>query len=137
MRIIFVLLALVSLSASAQSKVFCLQPSCSQTVNVGDSATIFAQLTASDGFGSIRWLQVSGPTATIPTSKLATVGTGSTQSAISLTPSTAGTYVFSIIGTSFTGSVATVSDTLFVNAAAKRIAYVMTVYTDSSRVKTQ
>lgn len=135
--IIIVLFAFSAFAASAQSKVFCLQPSCNQTVNVGDSAFIFAQLTASDGYGNMTWSQKSGPAIALPAVKLASAGASGTQSGFGVRPAVAGTYIFSVTGTSYTGSMATTVDTLFVNAAPKRIAYVTVTYTDSSRVKTQ
>lgn len=136
-RIFIALFAFSAFAASAQSKVFCLQPSCNQTINVGDSAFIFAQLTASDGYGNMTWSQKSGPAMVIPTTKLASAGASGTQSGFGVRPTVAGTYIFSVTGMSFTGSSGTTLDTLFVNAAAKRIAYITVTYTDSTRVKTQ
>lgn len=138
--IIIALFVFSAFTASAQSKTMCLAPMCNPTINVGDSALVFAQLTASDGFGSIRFLQTAGPTVAIPSLKLANAGptaAAGTQGGFVAHPAAAGTYVFSVTGTSLTGTVATTTDTLFVNTVPKRIAYVTVTYTDSSRVKTQ
>lgn len=128
---------LIATITFGQAKLFCLAPSCKQTANVGDSVTIFAQLTASDGFGSISWKQTGGP-GTAMTAPVVAAGTGSvTQSSFKVKPTADGTYIFTATGASLTGTTTSVADTLVVNLVAKRIAYVLTVYSDSTRIKNQ
>lgn len=106
-RIICFLLALISLGGlNAQTTTFCLRPSCPQTIQLPVSIdTVFAQLNVSDGVKGLTWTQVSGPnTATVGTPILTPNGTNQTLSTLPLSKLVAGTYVFSVIGTSAGGS---------------------------------
>lgn len=138
MRYLFLIIAFFAALASiGQSKVFCLAPSCKQTINVGDSVLVFAQLTTSDGYGSISWKQASGPTIPLPAQQVTPISSLQGQSSFTLKNLPSGTYIFNVAGTSATGVSGVVQDTVIVNAATRRIAYVLTVYTDSTRIKNQ
>jgi len=137
MRIILLLLSVFASLASAGQKIFCLAPSCKQTVNAGDSVLVFAQLTTSDGYGSISWKQASGPTIPLPAQQVTPISSLQGQSSLTLKNLQPGTYIFNVAGTSATGVSGVVQDTVVVNASARRIAYVVTVYTDSTRIKNQ
>lgn len=127
-----------SIVSFAQSKALCLQPSCKQTIKTTDTVSIFAQLTATDGYKAITWSQIGGPTVVIPVPQVTTWNTSiNAQSSFTLKNLASGTYVFNAIGVSQSGGSISASDTVIVNQAARAIAYVMTVYTDSSRVKNQ
>ena len=136
-KLLFILFAFVSIRSFGQSSfVFCLSGSCKQTVNVGDSATLFVQMATADSTqGTFSWKQTGGPGITF-SPKSGGLG-GVSQSYAGVRPSSNGTYVFTITATSASGISKPVNDTLVVNAVARRIAYVVTVYTDSSRIKNQ
>lgn len=133
-KLLIVLFSFFSIRSFGQtSKVFCLQGSCKQTINAGDSATLFAQMTTSDiAPGTFGWKQTSGPG--ISFSPISGGVSGVSQSYAGVRPLSNGTYIFTVVGTSSGGISSSVQDTLVVNTVAKRIAYVLTVYTDSSRV---
>lgn len=135
--IIATFLVITAIVANAQSKLICIQPSCKQTIKTTDSVNIFAQLTTSDGYKGITWTQILGPTIAIPVQTINWTTNVAAQSVFTLKNLNIGTYVFNAIGTSTGGSTVSTYDTLVVVQAPKGIAYVMTVYTDSSRVKTQ
>jgi hypothetical protein len=135
-KLLFVVFAFASVHAFAQSsKVFCLQGSCKQTINAGDSATLFVQMTTSDmATGTFGWKQTSGPG--IAFSPVSGGVSGVSQSYAGVRPLSNGTYIFTVVGTSFGGISSSVQDTLVVNAVARRVAYItitsVTKYTDST-----
>lgn len=130
------IIALINLSASAQIKTFCLAPNCPQTITTADSALILAQLTTSDGFKSIGWVKSSGPALTLPAATTTTNTVLQGTSSFQLKGLAVGVYVFTATGLSITGVTGSVTDTLTVIPAPRRIAYTITVYSDSSRVQT-
>ena len=136
-KFFILILTAVSMSASAQIKAFCLAPSCPQTVTTADSVTILAQLTTSDGSKSITWLQTGGPAIKLPAAT-STMNTNlQLTSSFQLKNLPAGNYVFTATGVSVTGVTGSVTDSLTVIPAPRRIAYTITVYSDSTRVTTQ
>lgn len=136
--LISIFLIIVSIASFAQNKALCIQPSCKQTVKTTDSVNIFVQLTATDGYKAITWSQIGGPLVVIPVPQVTTWNTNiNAQSSFTLKNLGVGTYVFNALGVSQTGGSMPTSDTVVVIAAPRAIAYVMTVYTDSSRVKNQ
>lgn len=136
-KLLIIILAFASLQASAQTKVFCLAPSCKQTITSIDSATIFAQLTTSDAYGFINWKQVSGPSIIIPPQTVTWQSGLQAISSFTVGNLPAGTYIFSATGGSAGGLTGSVLDTLQVNPPVRKIAYVLTVYSDSTRIKNQ
>ena len=136
-RLVFILAMAISMSASAQIKAFCLAPNCPQTITTADSVTILAQLTTSDGAKAITWLQPGGPAIKLP------AATSTMNTALQLTSSfqlknlPVGNYVFTATGVSVTGVTGSVTDSLTVIPAPRRIVYTITVYSDSTRAITQ
>lgn len=137
-KLIFIFACILSLGCSAQTISFCLQPSCKQTIKTTDTATIFAILTATDGYKNISWSFAPGsPTFTIPQPVTTWQTSLSAQSSFPVKSLPANTYILQATGTSLTGITATVNDTLVVQLSPRRIIYNVTVYSDSSRVITQ
>lgn len=122
------LFAIVNVSF-AQSKSFCIQASCKQTITLPqDSVSIFGQVTASNVGGAIditkltTWSLISGPTAP-------TIVTPSANTTV-VRKLTAGTYIFNFNGTTASGSSGSVPDTVLVLAAPKNLIHLIT--TDSA-----
>lgn len=132
--LICILLLTFSIGAKSQ-KVFCIQADCPQTIYLTDTLKLSAQLTTSDGFKSITWQQVSGPTKAILGTPTLVWSTGlqalSTVSATGLVP---GTYTFSATGTSITGTSGSAADSVRVLLPPLRIDSVRVFYNNGTSV---
>jgi len=114
-KILAFALLLLSIGAHAQlSYNFCLTPSASTST---DSVSMTATLLATDGYQSVTWAQVSGPTNVALTQVVNAWGNNMVQQSIltvhKLIP---GTYVFSSTGTSVGGNTGTLKCTVTVYA---------------------
>lgn len=117
-----ILLALVSISGFSQNStttVFCIAPSCQQSVQLPISVdTLYARLTTADGYKSITWKQVSGPNTAImgtPITNLTNSTVGANIQPIS--GLIAGTYVFQCTGLSTGGTTGPAQVSLTVSPA--------------------
>jgi hypothetical protein len=114
-RVLAIAFLFISGLISAQSKVLCLVPSCSQKVHVGDTVFIGAQLTASDQFKSIAFAQSSGPSTSVIGSPITVYNSGiqaSTQ--VQLTNLVPGVYVYNVTGLSQTNGTVSTLDSVTV-----------------------
>lgn len=96
---------------------FTLVQNCKQTVKSGDTAILTAMLTASDGFGSLSFIQASGPSVSVLGTPLASWQTGlQAVYQVPVTKLVPGLYVYTITGKSAKGTVGTTLDSLVVVA---------------------
>jgi hypothetical protein len=117
-----ILLAFVSLSVFSQNSttnVFCLAPSCNQSVQFPVYVdTLFARLTTGDGYKSVVWKQLSGPnTATLGTQVINLTSPSVGASIQPISNLVAGSYVFQATGTSTGGTTGTATVSLPVQPA--------------------
>jgi hypothetical protein len=120
--LISILLVLVSVSGFSQNSttnVFCLAPSCKQSVQLPVSVdTLFARLTTGDGYKSVVWKQLSGPnTATLGTQVINLTSPSVGASIQPISNLVAGSYVFQATGTSTGGTTGTATVSLTVQPA--------------------
>jgi len=115
-KLIASFIILCTLACSAQTATsFVLTPNCKQTVKSTDTAVVFAQLTASDGYGSIGWQVVSCTTAPIMSTPLVSYQTGiQAVSSMQLYGLVPGTYVLRATGKSTGGTTGSALDSLIV-----------------------
>lgn len=106
---------MISLSLSAQSKLFSLNPSYKQTFHLGDTVIATTQLVTNDpNIGQIVWKVISAPnTAILGTPNTSSLNNTLSSSVIVTNPAV-GNYVLSATGTSSTGTVGTLTDSLVV-----------------------
>lgn len=116
---------LATITCFSQTKSFCVQASCKQTISSPqDSALIFGLVTASDGVRTQSWIQLSGPTQSV------IVTPGATQTM--LRKLAVGTYIYNFTGISLTGTTGSVQDTVVVMAPTIRIKSVLITYQSST-----
>lgn len=115
--IILAALAISFCNLNAQSTI-ALLPSCKQTAHVGDTVSIFAQLLATNRFGSINFSLNPGSPNTPVQGTAATTMYGGTSilgsTAFTVTGLAAGTYVWSVMGKDAAGSTIEGQDSLIV-----------------------
>lgn len=118
--IFFLAIAFTFCKAPAQSTLTII-PSCKQTAHVGDTVTIFAQLLATNRFGSINFsLNPGAPNTPVSGTPTTTMMGGTSilgTTAFTVTGLAVGTYSWSVMGKDATGSSIEGQDSITVVAA--------------------
>jgi len=109
-------IAFIALSLASSGQSICLAWACKQTITTADTVNVFVRLTSPDGYKSITWQKLSGPTIVLPIPSITRIDSQTVQSLFTLKKLAAGTYIFGAAGLSTSGMTATANDTVIANA---------------------